>query len=371
MFLTKFSLFGRAFLLLLAIFSCSYSYGQQLQLLLDPINPFQKQSLYQLSILNNSDYSGQLNLKATLKNRRGKVLMVQELTESIASNASKSIRGNNVTPRTTYIDADFNRLYQQSNQLPALNYVLCIDAHGIGDLGSKVQECIEYQASDFINITAVYPPNEEIIYDQRPLFTWFDLGNSYTYNFTLVEVEEGQNENVALRRNAPIVSTDNLSEQQLLFPADAQALENEKEYAWQLTLVAGGEIITRSEPFHFTYKESEQYIDIPRNLSYVDITEIENGATLYAVGEFKFKFPSHLENELSISLFEPKKSKQKKLDLPENQFTVEKGVNKFELDLKDQVYLKHLKTYRLSVADTKNKKTYQFSVIYVNPDYIK
>ncbi|MBL4710205.1 MAG: DUF928 domain-containing protein [Flavobacteriales bacterium] len=360
-------LFGMAFTL----------QAQQFQLLLDPVNPYQKSSLFNLSLINGSSFSGQVSLKATLKSRRGKVLMVQALNQSISANASKSIRGAAVIASTQFIDGEFNTLYSSSNQLPPMNYVLCIEAYAVGDLSNKTQECIDYQASDFINITAVYPPEEENIYDPRPQFNWINLdaNNQYQYDFRLVALEKGQNKNVAMRRNAPIVAKDGLSQNQLLFPADAIPLKNNQEYVWQISINYHGEAVSKTDAFSFTYKDSEQYIDIPRNLSYVDITEIENGANLYAVGEFKFKYPSDVKTKLTAELYALKSKKntstKKAVELTENQFSIQLGVNKLELDLKDQVYLKHLKKYELLLKDEKTKRTYQMTITYVNPDYIK
>ncbi len=55
----------------------------------------------------------------------------------------------------------------------------------------------------------------------------------------------------------------------------------------------------------------------------------------------------------------------------DNEFEVGLGVNKFELDLKDQVHLKHLKQYELLLNDDQLKKTYSIRIQYVNPDYVK
>lgn len=359
--------------LCLFLISSTLVNAQQFQLVLDPVNPYQKTSLFNLSLINPNAYVGSVQLQATLKTRRGKTLLVQSLSTNLSGNVSLSIRGTTVEATTTFIDADFDRLYTSSTQLPPMNYVLCIEAHAIGDLSSKVQECVDYQASDLINISPIYPPNSETIYDARPQFTWINLdaNNPCAYNFRLVEVAEGQNENVAIRRNNPLVAIDALNQNQLLYPADALPLKNKQAYAWQLGLVCQGEEVSKTDAFSFTYKESEEYIDIPRDLSYVDITEIEGGSQLFAVGEFKFKYPSDWQTTLTAELYEIKTKKKKQLELEEDSFSVQLGLNKFELDLKEQVYLKHLKTYELLLQDEKTQRTYQFMIQYVNPDYIK
>jgi len=349
--------------------------AQNFQLILDPLNPFQQSSLFNLTVLNSTSYSGQVLLKAKLKSKRGKILLVQESRQEITAGVSKSLRGAGVNYTTIHTDGEFSRLYQENNQhLPPLNYILCVELIALGDISLKEEECTEYFAEDFLNITTVYPPEGGEIGEQRPLFSWMNLNQqlNFTYDFRLVQLKSGQRPNAALRRNKPLVAMDGLSNQQLSYPPDALPLENEREYAWQLTVNYNGERVTQTDANTFSYKDREKYIEIPRNLSYVDITEIEMGATLYAVGEFKFKYPTDWDTELESKLYAlGKKGKKEELDLAEGEFIAERGVNKFELDLQKQVYLKHLKDYQLIVRDKKTGKSYQFAIKYVNPDYIR
>ncbi len=360
-------------ILLFSITSVALS-AHNIQLLLDPINSAQQNSLFNLSIVNQSAYPGQLTLQATLQSRRGKKLMVERTTVNINANEIKSLRGSNVEAQTLYKDAAFSRLYQQGVGLPPMNYVLCVQVQAIGDRSIRSEECIEYNATDFVNLLPLYPSEEGEIFESRPVFSWADFSGmeGYTYDFKLVGLDQDENANAALRRKMPLVHINNLQTNQLLYPADAQPLENNKSYAWQLTLNYQGEKVISSEPWFFRYKEQDSLIEIPRNLSYVDITELEDGATLFAVGEFKFKYPSEEETEIQAKLFEhyKKSGKNKKVELTDNSFEVERGVNKFELDLKEQVYLKHLKEYRIQL-ETKDGKNYRFFIKYVNPDYIK
>lgn len=361
------------FLSLLFFSIANTSNSQNFQLLLDPITTVGTASIINLSIVNNSTYSGQVAISASLRTRRGNELLRQETTVDIVANGMTSVRGSIVNPQTTFIDAGFDQIYNAGSNLPPLNYVLCITANAISDAKIKSQECTEYSASDFVNILPLYPAEEAELYEKRPLFTWMDMNNQrgYSYNFRLVELEKGQNSNAALRRNSPIIIKNNLQENQLFFPSDAEGLKNNASYAWQVSLNYQGEEVATSEPWTFRYKEEDSLIEISRNLSYVDITELQSGVTLYAVGEFKFKYPSDIKNELTAELYVVKKKRKKKKELNENRFLVELGVNKFELDLKEQVYLKHLTDYQLILKDKKTKQSYQFTIKYVNPDYIK
>ncbi|MFT5668293.1 MAG: hypothetical protein ACI9DK_002494 [Vicingaceae bacterium] len=347
--------------------------AQNFQLVLDPINPFQKQSLFNLSVINSSGYSGQINLKATLKNRRGKVLMTQEVNETITANGSKSIRGQRENINTRFADSDFGQLYNSNSQLPPLNYVLCVEVIAVGELKTTSQECVDYQASDFLNLVTIYPPDEEIIYDPRPQFNWLDLnlGANYSYQFKLVELKENQNKNVALRRNNPIVINEKIGSNQLQFPSDAILLKNNAKYAWQLAISYKGELLSRSEPTVFTYKDEIEYMSFPKKLAYVDITQLGNGAALYAVGEFKFIYPSSGESIITAKVYNANKKKKDEQALIANDFTAQSGMNRFEFDLSDQVYLKHLKYYEIVFFDSFQNRTFNIEVQFINPDYIK
>lgn len=364
----------RNFTLSLILFiGLSSSSAQNFQLLIDPINSVGTTSIINLSIINNSTYSGQVALTASLRTRRGSELLRQEATVEISANGMTSVRGSIVNPQTTFIDASFDEIYNAGSNLPPLNYVLCITAGAISDTKLKSQECTEYNAADFINILPLYPAEEAVLFEQRPLFSWMDMSSQggYTYNFKLVELEKRQNSNAALRRNNPIIIKNNLQESQLLFPSDANSLKNSTSYVWQVGLNYQGEEVATSEPWIFTYKEEDSLVEIPRNLSYVDITELQSGVTLYAVGKFKFKYPSDINSSLEAKLYEQKKKGREEKELNDNQFEVENGVNKYELDLKEQVYLKHLNDYIIIINDKIEKQTYQFKIKYVNPDYIK
>ena len=64
-----------------------------------------------------------------------------------------------------------------------------------------------------------------------------------------------------------------------------------KNMPWQLGINYNGEKVSETEASTFTYRESIEYVEIPRDLSYVDITAVDEGMALYAVGEFNLNTP--------------------------------------------------------------------------------
>ncbi|MEQ8908168.1 MAG: hypothetical protein RIC95_03170 [Vicingaceae bacterium] len=361
--------------LLLSFFTLSICNvnAQDVQLLLDPVSTVQKHSIFSLSLVNQSNFSGQVALTATLQSRGGKPLLKQEALVEVRANEMTSVRGSEVQPQTLYIDPEFEALFNQSIGFPPLNYALCVEANYIGDRRGVAKECIEYRVSDFINLIPIYPTEGAKLYEQRPLFTWMDASpqSGYTYDFKLVQLEIGQNPNGALRRNLPVVFNTNVQGNQLMYPADAARLQNNQKYAWNVTLNYQGEKVATSDSWEFSYQEEDSLIEVPQNLSYVDITKTKSGTELYAVGKFKFKYSSNVNTVLKAKLYDLNKKEKQEKELEVNSFKVNTGLNKFDLDLKDQAYLRHLKDYQLIITDEKSKKIYSLQIKYVNPDYVK
>jgi hypothetical protein len=342
--------------------------GQNLQIVLDPIVQNSNGSIFNLTLINNSDYSGTVKLSAVLKTIKGNILLKQEAFIDIASKEFKRV--DKYAVNTVFIENRFSELYQPGFSLPPYDYLLCVNAGFVNDLSVRSEDCIEYLASDFISLIPVSPPNDEIIYHAQPTFSWINTvtGNNYSYNFKLVKVNSSQNANVAVRRNQPIVEIVDLSQTNLEYPSDANPLKNGEKYAWQLGIQVGGIEVAKSDAFSFVYKDEDVLIDIPRDLSYVDIKEVPNGAELYAVGVFKFRYKSKFDGKLEVYLYDIDKDKW--ISLEENTLEILKGDNKFDFDLKNQVYLKHKKVYKLKFIDN-NQKIYFMNVKYLNPDYLK
>ena len=361
----------RVLITMLIIISSSFVYSQSFNLILDPINPFMNQPLFNLTFVNFSDYSGPIILRAELKDVRGKSLTIQTLSQTILSNETKSIRGNELSPNVESINSDFSNIYRHG-QLPPLNYVLCVSVIANGDTRIKEEACIEYYASDLMQISAIYPPSGAEISELRPLFSWLDPQQQdyLQYQFRLVEMESGQRPTAALRRNEPIISMDQLQTNQLLYPSDAVALKNGNNYAWQVAVSFNEDVISRSEPIEFSYKDHIEYVDYPKNMPYVDVTEINVNSQLLAVGSFKFKYPSDRGSRLTFKLTQLKKNELIEISLTQDMVVIENGVNMIELDLKEQVNLKHLKLYQLNIEDGNTGKVFPLNIQYVNPDYI-
>ncbi len=362
---------GITFLILFCLI-CSLTMAQSFTLVPDPIYQISKNQLFRLTILNTSNQSGSLTIYCKVFSPSGKMIISQQLMTSIGASQSKRIDDKSGL-KTLFIDTDF-QAYYQNGVLPPFDYKICYQAYFASDLNSKSEECQDVLASDFISILPLYPGEEEVLYSQNPFFSWSNMlatDLNKTYNFKLVEKEVGQNAHTALRRNLPIVYQQQLLTTSLDYPVDAPPLKNNEEYAWQIELNLNGKTFARSDAFSFIYKESDEYIEIPRDLSYVDIKRVKQGSQLYAVGEFKFKYQSESESALKLRLFSLKNEKRKELKLEADEILVDKNLNKLKLDLKDQVYLKHKADYLLSIKDISSGKEYSLNIIYINPDYIR
>lgn len=367
-------LFIRANVVLIFMVYFNTSVCAQITVILNPLKPIGQTNLINLSLVNNTNYSGPATIVATLRSAKGNVLMVQKAIRKIVANNITIINGSK-NVETNFIDYGFKKQYELTNGLPPLNYTLCVNVKGTDNPIISGEACNNYLASDILTLAPIYPGVGDVIFEQRPPLHWMLAGvppGFFSYNIRLTKVMGDENPNKSIKRNPLYINKSNVNEMHLIYPIDATELEMGAEYAWQVEVSKDREIIMKSDVWVFAVEDTNKFIEIPKNLSYVDIDEIDEGSQLFAVGCFKFKFiEEYNSNELKVRLYSRKKDQQKEIELPDNTFQVDLGVNMYKLDLSDQVYLKHLDEYTLRITEENTGRSYSLNILYVNPDYVK
>ena len=117
--LTKFFLMG----LLCAFFKLN---GQSIQLIGYPQAQLSKSSLFNLSLINSSNYSGPVLIKASLYDQNRTLWLSQELNDIISPNENKLIQGSHSSISTTYTNPKFSDALA-NEFLPPLNFNLCYE----------------------------------------------------------------------------------------------------------------------------------------------------------------------------------------------------------------------------------------------------
>ncbi|MAY84199.1 MAG: hypothetical protein CMP59_08710 [Flavobacteriales bacterium] len=338
--------------------------------MIDPALSPRVSSLFSLSIINQSNKNYNLKLEAELRSRSGESLWKQELSINLNSFQSLSIRNGGFNPNTTYINPSIERHFElNGKQLPPSDYLLCIKSVFLNETLQPIEECVEYSLSDFSNLSSIYPVDNSTIGMERPIFSWMDAQNpNAEYRITLVKIDGKQSKYQAIRRNTPYMKISNINSNSMEYPSDAPSLEEGERYAWQVSMMVGKGDEVRSEIWEFKYDENSPDSLIPNRTSYIDLNRVDNGSDLYAIGNFKFKIETNQSERLKVKLYSLDGSKL--YDLNESRFDLSIGTNSFELDLYDQVYLRHKKKYKIVFESSKSGVSKSLVLTYINPDFI-
>ncbi|MBR9833228.1 hypothetical protein GYB57_13870 [bacterium] len=342
-------------------------FSQGLRIFSTPFHPFQKSSL-NCSILNSSGKIGDFNITSNVYDPTGNLLMTEKaivtLNESLNIISEGFLRGKEVN----FIDNDFEKLFSLSNGFPPLNYKICIELKSSFESKSSYQECNTSEVNNLINILPFYPQNEMEVFETNPLFSWgVSNYNNLPFEYKLKVVKFDESKYRSINRGVPLIEISTL-DPFFILPSQIP-LENNENYVWQVESFLFGQPVASSEVFEFTKNGEERLEDIPKVISYVNVIEVDDKTPLIAIGKFKFKYLEETnDNILQIELFDFESGE--KIKYKKKLLTV-LGENKFEIDLSLDAYLKHNKLYKIKVFSKNMENSYDLSIKYINPDYIK
>ena len=282
-----------------------------------------------------------------------------------------------IHPQWTFSSSAFKELFNDYKKLPAGTYEYCVEVSLQGPGGETVEgssnrECLYHKSDEVFLINLVDPENNAKLHEYFPMFTWmvnYPFAAALTYNIRVAEVKDGQNNTAAINRNNPIYQEKNIPQTSIGYPVYAKPLEPFTPYAWTVDAYYKGILLGGAEPWRFTIIEDSVMNALPKVSYYVDIRNENANAVYYAVGTIKFKYIlDELRSEALGVAFQDKNGKV--IKIRETEFKAELGDNRYEIKLKEQLSLKHMGVYYLTVTNS-NKQVYRLPIQYVNPDFVK
>ncbi len=149
------------------------------------------------------------------------------------------------------INKELERQTQYSGMIPEGDYEACIEIKNQWDQVLVRDICSFATIRHFEPPELVYPLDEQI-FEHQPLFQWippqFPAGKQFRYIFRLVERLPGQSPDRALAANLPHYENYHIFESDFQYPLDAQPLESNHHYVWQVQAVDfEGRPVTKNE----------------------------------------------------------------------------------------------------------------------------
>jgi hypothetical protein len=281
-----------------------------------------------------------------------------------------------IHPEWSFSGSALRELFQDYHILPQGTYEYCVTVtptSGTGEIidGQEMTECLYSKADDLFLINLVDPENNAKLHEFYPVFSWivnYPFASQLTYRIRVAEIKEGQNAANAVVRNNPVYTESNLPQTTTTYPVYGTPLKAFQPYAWTVDAFYKGILLGGAEPWKFTIIEDSLMIGIPRESAFVDIRQEQNSAIYYAVGNVKLKYilDEKPDETLGIRLLD---EKGRQVKIKEESMTVKLGDNRREINLKDQVRLRHLGRYVLEIVNSSNN-VYQLPIRYVNPDFL-
>lgn len=210
-----------------------------------------------------------------------------------------------------------------------------------------------------------YPANESTIDIQYPVLIWLPprplYGMMVTYNLRLVEIQKGQTLAEALLQNPPLLNLSGLNNTFLNYPVDATPLRPNGYYAWQVAANYGGQSLGITDIWSFTLKKAANKDNSEMN--YPVASKISKERFYITHGVFHFVYNNTANDKTLLYTI---KSMDKGMagikDLP--KVKLRPGMNKLEVDLKNNGKLKNGTYYYLEITD-KNRQVYKLMYYYI------
>lgn len=147
------------------------------------------------------------------------------------------------------------------------SYLSCITVNSKEgkELGSS---CLEIGISPISGPILIYPSNESVITESQPMFNWLPVvmegsSDEIAYELSLYEVANNQSILEAASRNRSIFRQRVQGRPQLSYPSDAQPLEMDRGYVWQVKAFYMGQSIGNSEYFSFKLGAQVRLGEVP------------------------------------------------------------------------------------------------------------
>jgi hypothetical protein len=364
-------------LLLLVMVSFS-SYGQQQVTvnlgMLDGLDLIPG-NIFNYQVLNNSGKTQSALVKGTLRYRGSRLQMAYTFSTILQPGMNVFSKDKVGNPAWTFSDNALKELFFNYARLPQGTYEYCVELEIQGNESKPaepVEGCLYNTARDIFLINLVSPENDAKLYEYNPMLNWvvnYPFASELTYRVRVAELKKGQNAENAITRNNPMYQDNNMMGTTVTYPVTAKPLETWQPYVWTVDAYYKGILLGGAEVWKFTIIEDSVLAALPHVSVYVDIRKEKDASVYYAVGELKLKYvlDEKASDILAISLLD---KNGKKIDLKEKELKAVLGDNRYEIDLKNQLSLKHMGSYQLVVTNSM-QETFNLPLKYINPDFIK
>lgn len=334
------------------------------------------ENMFNYRINNPSIQAQQAEVKGRVFFRRSSLSFTYSYNITLQPGLNSISKNSIPSPTWTFSDNALKELLFTYNKLPQGTYEYCISVN-LKSTQDKPEEtepasCVYQTVEDIFLINLITPENDAKIYEYNPMLSWvvnYPFASELTYKLRVAELKQGQNPQNAITRNNPMYKDDHVMTTGTIYPVAAKPLQKWQPYVWTVDAYYKGILLGGAEVWKFTIVDDSELNSLLKESFYVDIRQEKNTTVYYAVGEVKLKYVLDEKNEELVNItLKTEAGKQIKLKTKEVKMLL--GDNRLNINLKEEVILKHLGKYILEFKNSSGEAFY-LSFKYVNPDLLK
>lgn len=245
--------------------------------------------------------------------------------------------------------------------LPPGTYNICYEVLKLDEIAVRLtEECADATVESLSPPYLTAPDDLAEIEETRPVFSWLPpapayLLNSLSYNFKLVEILLNQTSSDAVAQNFPLVTEQNLSASNLVFPASQVPLDTGKTYAWQVVANNNGQAVSASEIWTFKVSASATASSVKNNQPYFKLKTTPASSYFICTGTLQLEYINELNDSTAlVELYDESKDSRKKITLDDDVILLRHGQNLISIDLTNTAGI--VQGHRYAVEITNSKK---------------
>ncbi|MEM9919107.1 MAG: hypothetical protein AAF990_13480 [Bacteroidota bacterium] len=324
---------------------------------------FNLDQLLQFQLINttNETIKGVVQIQVE-DNYSNAVLQVSSLPMELTAGASVNHRQVQWEGGIRLEENQLARWLAQSGGLPNGQYIYCyrfLDAASGRTMGNFCQEnaSIEFRLPELI-----YPFDRAELQDLFPVLSWRPpiplRGNALTYHLRLVALEEGQNPLLGINSNLPLVDKQHLRSLSFPYPPTAIPLQENIQYAWQITAFWEHIEVGRTDVWTFSIQPPKAADEPPpKEESYRLVKRKLEGRNYFFTDKIYFAYDNRAyDQKLDYQIY-LKNDKSQKIDaLP--SFELSPGMNYLTLAVRKKMDLQRGAQYVLMIKDKYQRNHY-------------
>lgn len=196
-----------------------------------------------LMVSNSSMSTVEYKIKATVL-RDGNLVAKTNLnalpTQSITAGGVENYYVEDIIPSSAVdiLDQSMSNTVLQTGKLPAGNYMFCVELVNPVTLALvSPKQCRPFRITDYQPSRLMLPIDKSKVTQNSALqFSWTPVQPStlVTYNFRMIELNDGQNAFSAFTENQSFVETEIVGQTTFLYTSDLPVLEEGKSYMWSV-----------------------------------------------------------------------------------------------------------------------------------------